>query len=571
MTSESDSGASSSGNGREITARFSREELVRGWSVREPRMPRAVPLIQFAAKTDLGRVRENNEDKFDFYETDDSTLLATRGCLYAVADGMGGHAAGQIASELALKNLISGYYDNPSDDVPTALLGAIHGANEAIYAIASAFHERSGMGTTLTAATVVEDRVFIGHVGDSRAYLIRDEAIRQITYDHSWVAEQVRLGTMTEEEAELSPYRNVITRAIGTQPNVEPEVFEEQAQKGDTWVLCSDGLTGHVEADAIRLIASTQSPSEACRQLIELACARGGRDNITVIVFTIRDILPPDSPLYLQRVKETPVRDNEDEETRDISSLWSESQTDSERQGPITAQENVPRPSAQTYQSSLNIWQTEAPYSSVSVSSPVVVAAPPEPEPVPSPYMFTSRPEPKMPEPETPALPPIQVSVSAQAGNSTENRSQQSAFASASAQNTGKKPSASIMVVGIVAALLIVLSSLAFLANAGSSERRRQQQVSQWITEGNQFFQQGDLEQARARFEWALTGRPDEESGRIARNNLAITFNQMGIKAFEKSDPHAAAEYFKQALSINPQNQDARDNLQRLQSQQAKP
>jgi protein phosphatase len=247
-------------------------------------------VVKFGVKTDLGRIRENNEDKFDFYEVEDPTLLAARGCLYAVADGMGGHAAGQIASEMALKNVISNYYDSPNEDVPTSLLESIAAANDAIHGVAQAVNERSGMGTTLTVAVVVEDRVYIGQVGDSRAYLIRDDEIRQVTFDHSWVAEQVRAGILTPEEAETSPYRNVITRSIGTQANVEPDVFVEEARVGDTWVLCSDGLTGHVHDPEIKMIASSQAPTEAARQLIELACARGGRDNVTVFVFTIRDI-----------------------------------------------------------------------------------------------------------------------------------------------------------------------------------------------------------------------------------------------------------------------------------------
>jgi serine/threonine protein phosphatase PrpC len=283
--------------GREITAKFSRDELVRGWREREAREPRVVPVIRFGVKTDLGRIRENNEDKADFYEPEDPTLLAARGCFYAVADGMGGAAAGQIASELALKNVIAAYYDSPTDDIPTALLEAIAAANETIYNIAMMIPERTGMGTTLTAAVAAEDRVYVGQVGDSRAYLIRDGEIRQVTMDHSWVAEQVRMGGMTEEEAEMSPYRNVITRCLGTQPTVEPDVFIEETRAGDIWVLCSDGLTGHVTDDEIRRIASSQPPCEACRQLIELANARGGRDNVTVFVFSIRAVVPSGSPL----------------------------------------------------------------------------------------------------------------------------------------------------------------------------------------------------------------------------------------------------------------------------------
>jgi protein phosphatase len=280
---------------REITAKFSRDELVRGWREREARTPRVVPYLRVAAKTDLGRIRENNEDKFDFYEVEDLTLLAARGCFYAVADGMGGHAAGQIASELALKNVIANYYDSPTEDIPNALLEAVTAANETIYNIAVMIPERSGMGTTLTAAVFAEDRVYVVQVGDSRGYLIRDGEIRQVTFDHSWVAEQVRMGGMTAEEAESSPYRNVITRSIGTMAEVEPDVFVEEARPGDLWVLCSDGLTGHVSESEILQVAPASAPAEAARQLIELANSRGGRDNITVFVISVRDLIPVDS------------------------------------------------------------------------------------------------------------------------------------------------------------------------------------------------------------------------------------------------------------------------------------
>jgi len=277
---------------QEITARFSRDELVRGWAEREARAPRVVPSVRIGAKTDLGRVRENNEDKFEFYEPYDPSLLATRGNLYVVADGMGGAAAGQIASELALKNFIAAYYDNATDDVPVALRKAIASANDYVFNVARMIHERSGMGTTITALALVEDRAYVAQVGDSRAYLVREGQIRQVSQDHSWVAEQVRMGGLTAEEAELSPYRNIITRAIGTQEAVEPDIYTEDVRVGDTWVLCTDGLTGHVEDAEILRIADGQAPSEAARQLVELANGRGGRDNITVLVVFICGLVP---------------------------------------------------------------------------------------------------------------------------------------------------------------------------------------------------------------------------------------------------------------------------------------
>ena len=272
------------------TAKFDRDELVRGWREYEASQPHYIPVVKFAAKTDMGQVRENNEDKFDFYEPERPELLAHRGCFYAVADGIGGALAGQIASEMMLKNVISGYYDSPAADLQTAMHESIVQANDRIYNLAQMIPERSGMGTTLVGAILIEDRAIIAQVGDSRAYLVRDGQIFPITHDHSWVEEQVRAGLMRREDAEMSPFRNVITRSIGAAPQVVPDFYEERAVPGDIWVLCSDGLTGHVRDEEILRIANGQAPSEVARQLIELANARGGRDNITVFVISIRDI-----------------------------------------------------------------------------------------------------------------------------------------------------------------------------------------------------------------------------------------------------------------------------------------
>lgn len=277
-------------SGRESTAKFNREDLVRGWREYEERIPRVIPLIKHAGKTDMGQVRENNEDKFDYYEPEIPAILASRGSMFAVADGVGGSAAGQIASELMLKTLIACYYDSPLADPVEALEQAIAGANDKVHAVADMIPERAGMGTTLTALVFLEDHVLIAQVGDSRAYLIRNGVGRQVTCDHSWVGEQVRIGLMTEEEAAQSPYRNVITRSIGAQASVLPDIFNEPSKIGDLWALCSDGLTGHVADEEIFRIVTRHSPSEAARQLIELANSRGGRDNITVFVLSVRDL-----------------------------------------------------------------------------------------------------------------------------------------------------------------------------------------------------------------------------------------------------------------------------------------
>jgi protein phosphatase len=279
-------------DGIEITAKFSRQELVRGWREREAEPPARVAVVRVGLKTDLGCVRENNEDKAEFYEPDDPGTLSSRGSLYMVADGMGGHAAGQIASETAIKRVLAEYYDGDAKDPGRALLDAFAAANTHVQAAARMGSGRAGMGTTLTALALIEDRAIVCHVGDSRAYLLRDGGIRQVTDDHSWVAEQVRLGSMTEAEAEASPYRNVITQCIGPLDDMEAEVYAVESRAGDRWVLCSDGLTGHVSDDEIASVVDDIAPSEGCRRLVELACARGGRDNVTVLIVEIRDLRP---------------------------------------------------------------------------------------------------------------------------------------------------------------------------------------------------------------------------------------------------------------------------------------
>ena len=277
--------------GQEKTARLDRAELSGGWA-EVSRLPRVVAAVKMGAKTDLGRVRDNNEDKFDFFEPEDPTVMAAKGSFYAVADGMGGHSAGQIACELALKTMLSVYYADPSADQDSSLRRAVGEANSLIYDTAQAIPDRQGMGTTLTAAVVCEDRLIIAQIGDSRAYLLRGGLISQITEDHSWVAEQVRLGTMTLAEAQVSPFRNIITRSVGTAAMVEPDIFSQTIQVGDSLILCSDGLTGHVEPAEIQAIVQDNSPSAAAMLLVEAANERGGRDNITALVLSVRDLVP---------------------------------------------------------------------------------------------------------------------------------------------------------------------------------------------------------------------------------------------------------------------------------------
>lgn len=243
--------------------------------------------VTFGAATDLGRVRENNEDKFDFVEPEEEGVLRRRGRLYAVADGMGGHTAGQIAAEMALKALCEEYYSERRGSPADALLSGFGRANELVFGTAQAVPSRAGMGTTLTAAAVVGGRMIVANLGDSRAYLVQQGQARQLTQDHSLVREHVRQGLLSEEEAALSPFKNIITKCIGNSPEVDPDIFEEAVDGGDNVVLCTDGLSNLVTDKEIGEAVGSLSPSLAARRLVELANERGGPDNITVVVARI--------------------------------------------------------------------------------------------------------------------------------------------------------------------------------------------------------------------------------------------------------------------------------------------
>jgi protein phosphatase len=259
-------------------------------------------VIAWGARSDIGRVRENNEDKFDFFLPDDADTLRTRGRLWAVADGMGGHSAGQIASEATLKTVIRTYFGGASDgteagadgeDVGERLRRALREAHALISRAAQQFPERGGMGTTATIAVVRGDALTVGHVGDSRAYLLRGDTLRQITNDHSWVEEQVRRGGMTRAEAEKSPYRNVITRSIGMDGALEVDVVREALRPGDVLLLCSDGLSGSLNSALLRehlARAKRENPSWAALRLVDAANEAGGHDNITAVVLTVRRV-----------------------------------------------------------------------------------------------------------------------------------------------------------------------------------------------------------------------------------------------------------------------------------------
>ncbi|MDX1931059.1 MAG: Stp1/IreP family PP2C-type Ser/Thr phosphatase [Capsulimonadales bacterium] len=278
----------------ETTDEFDAAVLVSGWAAIAERKPQRHVHVDWAARTDIGRLREHNEDKFDFFLPTDPTQLAMRGRLWAVADGMGGHAAGQIASEAALKTVVRAFFAAAAaEDTETALRAALAEANALIHHAARQFERKAGgMGTTIVVAIVKEDVLTIAHVGDSRLYLMREgDGLRTLTVDHSWVEEQVRRGAMSREEAERSPYRNYILRSVGVDKVVEPDVTQITVRPGDTFLLCSDGLCGYISDELIASTLSGKNASQAVLDLIDVANDAGGKDNVTALVLRVLDVV----------------------------------------------------------------------------------------------------------------------------------------------------------------------------------------------------------------------------------------------------------------------------------------
>ena len=233
----------------------------------------------FAGLSDVGRVRTHNED---------AVLLSPP--LFAVADGLGGHQAGEIASSVAIEALME---DAPSRADAKGLGRAVRSANRAVLQAAKEGYGRSGMGTTLTAAFVEGTFIAVAHVGDSRAYLYHQGKLERITQDHSMVADMIMHGTLTEEESRTHPNRSVITRALGSDPNMYADTFEVDADVGDTLLLCSDGLTSMLtDAQIASILGSYRDPESTVRALIDAANAAGGHDNISVVVVDITTDAP---------------------------------------------------------------------------------------------------------------------------------------------------------------------------------------------------------------------------------------------------------------------------------------
>jgi protein phosphatase len=251
----------------------------------------------------------HNEDVAAYVLPHPGEPFAHSGALALVADGMGGHAAGEVASRLAADVIRAVYYDR-AGAVPEVLAACLEAANRTIYQRSRSDPRCAGMGTTCTVVAVRDDMIYLGHVGDSRAYILRDGRLRQISQDHSVVAELVRKGTITASEAMLSPYRNLVFRALGTNPTVEPLIWNEGLPlcPGDAIVLCSDGLTDGLDDAVIADAVQRLTPLQACETLIAAALEKGAQDNISLGVFAVRARSvaqpAPDQPTRLVAVQD---------------------------------------------------------------------------------------------------------------------------------------------------------------------------------------------------------------------------------------------------------------------------
>ena len=234
--------------------------------------------LTVGSATDVGQRRDHNEDAYVTFEAEDGAVILV------VADGMGGHLAGEVASAIAIE-VIQRELTQPAADPPVALQTTIEHANQEIWTEAERDPEKAGMGSTIVAAVVVGNQLYMANAGDSPAYLVRDGQAEQITRDHGLVAEQIEAGLIRAEDADTHPFRHILTRCLGAESSVEVELYPpRELQDGDVLVLCSDGLTEHVNKRELGALVASESPDEIAKGLVDVANQRGGHDNITVVV-----------------------------------------------------------------------------------------------------------------------------------------------------------------------------------------------------------------------------------------------------------------------------------------------
>jgi protein phosphatase len=301
-----------------------------------PNTPRGEIRLKLFARTDVGQVREHNEDNFivadlsrktrGLLEANRLAVVGKHGLLFSVCDGMGGAAAGEIASQLAVDILYERMIDGLDESQPLSrdqlarrLTRAIEAAGLRIFQEAKLDRTRRGMGTTVTAAALVDDYLFFAQVGDSRGYILRDGKLIQLTRDQSLVNQLIEAGQLTEEEAETFEHNNIILQALGTADTVQVDLTYCELRQGDVLLLCSDGLSGMVRADEIReALRSAEEPVDACKLLTDRANQAGGHDNITVVVVRfdgegLKPFTPENEPLKYRKytLPEEPVESTE--------------------------------------------------------------------------------------------------------------------------------------------------------------------------------------------------------------------------------------------------------------------
>lgn len=240
--------------------------------------------------THVGMVRTENQDHYGYLEPDSEAELASKGRLLVVCDGMGGHNGGIIASHTTVDSVLETFSREPPGDPAHLLSTALEQANHTVREKGAADPALRNMGTTCVAAVARGGEVTVAHVGDSRAYVIRNGEASQVTRDHTYLNDLIDIGLMTREAARTHQHRNVITRCVGMGDVLQADVRVLEVRPGDALLLCSDGLYNHVDDSEIQSVASAGGAQDACRELVELANRRGGEDNVTVAILRIREI-----------------------------------------------------------------------------------------------------------------------------------------------------------------------------------------------------------------------------------------------------------------------------------------
>jgi PPM family protein phosphatase len=268
-----------------------------------------------AAATDTGMRRTNNQDSYTIVRAPHAEAWRQRGHVFLVADGMGAHAVGELASKMACDLIPHNYMKARTGTTSEAIVKTFRDVSALIHSRASANRDFQGMGTTCSALLLLPEGALIAHVGDSRVYRVRGERIDQLSFDHSLVWELVRRNHLTSEQARVSVPKNVITRSLGPEVEIEVDIEGPLAvELGDVFLLCSDGLSGPVEDNEIGVFAGNFHPRDACRYLVNLANLRGGLDNITVLIVRIGAWIDPDSTEVQQQPDSKAIRDRRDNE-----------------------------------------------------------------------------------------------------------------------------------------------------------------------------------------------------------------------------------------------------------------